>query len=127
MIAVILFATCCNFGWAQEKTSVPDTVIQIIKQVQQKHRPDKRISRFEIIPRLEGDTLILSGETLAADGKAELIARLQAETNYQIEDSLKLLPDPALGENIYGVVRLSVAQLRRYPDVIHEIVDQAMM
>jgi cell wall-associated NlpC family hydrolase len=127
LIAVILFATCCTFGWAQEKQSVPDTVAQIIKQVQQKYRPDKRISRFEINPRLEGDTLILAGETLAADAKSELIARLNAETDYQIEDSLMMLPDAALGDNIYGVVRVSVAQLRRNPDVIHEIVDQAIM
>jgi hypothetical protein len=127
LMIFILLVACCSFSLAQEKTSVPDTVAQIIKQVQHKYHPDKRISRFEIAPRLEGDTLILSGETLTTAGKADLISRLQAETNYQIEDSLKLLPDPTLGENIYGVVRLSVAQLRRYPDVIHEIVDQAMM
>ncbi|HEX9975018.1 MAG TPA: C40 family peptidase [bacterium] len=127
LINVFLLAAFCSFGLAQQKTSVPDTVAQIIKQVQQKYRPDKRISRFEIISRLEGDTLILSGETLSADAKSELIARLNAETDYQIEDSLMMLPDAALGENIYGVVRVSVAQLRRNPDVIHEIVDQAIM
>jgi len=127
LINLILFAVFCSVGLAQEKTHLPDTLAQIIKQVQQKYRPDKRISRFEIIPRLEGDTLIVSGETLAADGKSELIARLHAETNFQIEDSIMALPDPALGKNTYGVIRVSVAQLRRNPDVIHEIISQAML
>ena len=127
LINVFLFVAFCSFGLAQEKTAVPDTVAQIIKQVQQKYRPDRRISRFEIIPKIEHDRLILSGETQSADGKSELISRLTAETNFQIEDSVMVLPDPALGENSYGVIKISVAQLRRHPDVIHEIVDQAIM
>jgi len=32
-----------------------------------------------------------------------------------------------LGKNTYGVIRVSVAQLRRNPDVIHEIISQAIM
>lgn len=124
---VILLVAFCSCSVAQENIHVPDTVSQIIKQVQTKYRPDKRIARFEIAPRLEGHTLILSGETLTADGKTELISRLQAETIFFIDDSVKILPDPVLGEKTYGIVRVSVAQLRRNPDVIHEIVDQALL
>lgn len=127
IISVILLTLFCSIGFAQQNVTVPDTIEHIIKQVQQKYRPDKRISRFEISPRIEGDTLVLSGEILSADGKSELIARLKAGTDYQIIDSLMMLPDPALGDDIYGIVRVSVAQLRRNSDVIHEIVDQAIM
>lgn len=114
-------------GLAQEQSTISDTVIQIIQHTQQKYQPDKRIARFEVNARLQGDTLIVKGETLFPNGKAELLSRLNAETNFQIEDSILTLPDPSLGQNTYGVIRVSVAQLRRHPDVIHEIINQALM
>jgi cell wall-associated NlpC family hydrolase len=126
LIAIVLIGFC-SLGFAQEQVSISDTVIKIIKQVQQKYRPDKRISRFEVTPKFNRSNIVLKGETLSPEGKSELIARLHTETSYQVEDSLLVLPDPALGGNVYGIVRISVAQLRRHPDEIEEIVDQATM
>lgn len=116
-----------SLGLAQTTVTVPDTVLNIIQQVQHQYCPDKRIGRFEVTARLDSNKIILSGETLSAEGKTELIQRLESETHYQIKDSLSLLPDSALGDKIYGLVKISVAQLRRQPDEIHEIVDQALM
>lgn len=127
-LLIILFVSLYfSTAISQEQLSIPDTVNQIIKQVQQKYHPDKRISLFEVTARMDGEKIILTGEILSLEGKSELISRLKVETNYQIEDSLLVLPDPALEDNTYGVVRISVAQLRRNPDIIYEIVDQAMM
>jgi len=127
--AITIFAVVIlySLGFAQEQIAIPDTVTKIIKQIQEKYCPDKRISRFEVNTKLDGNKIVLVGETLSVEGKSELIAHLQKETSYQVEDSLFILPDPVLGDNIYGVVRISVAQLRRHPDEIYEIVDQAIM
>ncbi len=114
-------------GLAQEMAVVPDTVTKIIKQIQFKYRPDNRIARFEVIPKIDGNKIMLRGETLSAEGKSELIERLKAETNFQVEDSLLVLPDPTLGKSVYGIVKISVAQLRCQPDEFYEIVDQALM
>ncbi len=122
-----MFVVFDSLGFAQEKIATPDTVKNIIQQVQKKYCPDKRIARFEVNPKFDGSNIVLIGEILSAKGKSELMARLQTETNFQIKDSLLVLPDPALRDNTYGVVRISVAQLRRHPDEVHEIVDQAMM
>jgi hypothetical protein len=126
-ITIVVLVVFYSLGFAQEQVAIPDTVIKITKQVQQQYCPDKRISRFEVNAKLDGNKIILIGETLSAEGKSELIARIQAETNFQVEDSLLVLPDPALGDNIYGIVRISVAQLRRHPNEVEEIVDQATM
>lgn len=127
ILTILALIKINSLGLTQETVAIPDTVKNIIQQVQYRYCPDKRISRFEVNAKLDGNKIILIGETLSAEGKSEFIARLQAETSYQIEDSLLVLPDPALGDNIYGIVRISVAQLRRHPDEVHEIVDQATM
>ncbi|MDZ7263699.1 MAG: C40 family peptidase [candidate division KSB1 bacterium] len=119
-------------GWitlclAQLPMAVPDTVTRIIQQTQQKYCPDKRIARFEVAARFDGQKIVLTGETLSHEGKTELISRLREETNFPIEDSLLTLPDPALGKNTYGLICVSVGQLRRHPDVIYEIISQALL
>lgn len=126
-MTISLLLGLISVGFAQVPLSVPDTATQIILQTQKKYCPDKRISRFEVTSRFDGEKIILKGETLSPEGKAELISRLKAETNFQIEDSLMTLPDPALGKNTYGVIRVSVAQLRGNPDVFYEIISQAML
>ncbi len=126
-LTVFVFVIFYSLGFAQEQVSIPDTIKDIIQQVQYKYCPDKRISRFEVNAKLMDDKIILSGETLSAEGKSELINRIMVETNYEVVDSILVLPDPALGDNIYGVVRISVAQLRRNPDEIYEIVNQAIL
>lgn len=126
-LTVFVFVIFYSLGFAQEQVSIPDSIKDIIQQVQYKYCPDKRISRFEVNAKLMDDKIILSGETLSAEGKSELINRIMVETNYEVVDSILVLPDPALGDNIYGVVRISVAQLRRNPDEIYEIVNQAIL
>ncbi len=127
ILSILALVQIYSWGLAQEKTAIPDTVNMIIQQVQKKYCPDKRIARFEVNSRFNENKIILKGETLSAEGKSVLIERLKAETNFQIEDSLSLLPDPALGDNIYGIVKVSVAQLRRQPDEDQEIVNQGLM
>jgi len=127
LITISLLLAFFGYTFAQDQSPVPDTVTKIIQEVKEKYQPDRRISRFEVTAKLTRDKIILTGETLSPEGKSELISRLKSETDYQIEDSLSVLPDSALGDNIYGIVRVSVAQLRRQPDVYYEIVSQAIM
>jgi len=122
-----LFVNFISVGLAQEQISIPDSIKDMIQKVQYKYCPDKRISRFEVNAELKDEKLILSGETLSAEGKAELLNRFKKKTTYQVVDSISVLPDQALGDDVYGIVRISVAQLRRNPDEIYEIVDQASM
>jgi len=122
-----LFVNFISVGFAQEQISIPDSIKDMIQKVQYKYCPDKRISRFEVNAKLKDEKLILSGETLSAEGKAELLDRFKKKTTYQVVDSISVLPDQALGDDVYGIVRISVAQLRRNPDEIYEIVDQASM
>lgn len=114
-------------GMGQQPFAVPDTVMKIVQQLEQKYQPDPRISRFDVKVRRSEDKLVISGETISSEGKVELFHRLRTETPYQFLDSLITLPDSSLHHASYGIVRISVAQLRRHPDEPHEIVDQALM
>ncbi|MDZ7330866.1 MAG: C40 family peptidase [candidate division KSB1 bacterium] len=126
VVALAWFAGTSN-GISQQSNVIPDTVLKIVQQLEQKYQPDRRISRFDVQVRWEGDKMVIFGETITEEGKTELLQRLASETSYQFLDSLVTLPDSTVAGKPYGIVRISVAQLRRQPDEAHEIVDQAMM
>ena len=123
LFVLIIFTADCF----KSKSINQKKVGAIIEQVSLRHCPDKRISVFEINPRFEKNKLILKGEVLSLEAKHELTTRLQSEVTKQIEDSLVLLPDKNLKYDYFGVVRISVAQVRRKPDVFHEIITQEIM
>lgn len=126
VFALVWVAGISN-GISQQSKAIPDTVLKIIQQLEQKYQPDRRISRFDVQVRWEGDKMVISGETIVEEGKTELFQRLKSETGYQFLDSLVTLPDSTAAGKTYGIVRISVAQLRRLPDEPHEIIDQAIL
>ncbi len=125
MAAILIFGS--SNGRGQQSSVIPDTVAKIVHQLKQKYQPDQRISRFDVKIHTLGDQLVICGETLSAEAKAELLQRLRTETDYQFLDSLVVLPDETAKDRSCGIVRISVAQLRRHPDEPHEIIDQALM
>ncbi len=121
-ILIILFLVQC-----QVKRELPAKVTEIIESVKAKYHPDKRISVFDVKARLEKNRLILTGEMLSAQAKEELKERLQTDSQFEIVDSLVVLPAPEIGENKFGLIRVSVAQMRRGSDVDQEIVSQELL
>ncbi|MFZ5516379.1 MAG: NlpC/P60 family protein [Candidatus Zhuqueibacterota bacterium] len=99
----------------------------IIQQVAQKHCPDKRVSVFQVAAQKQSHTIIVTGEVLSGEAKSEVVNRIQSETDYEVADSIKVLPDDSLNGKIYGVIKVSVAQVRRNSDVYYETISQATM
>jgi len=89
--------------------------------------PDKRVAILDIELK---DTLqpviIVSGETDLPDAKKQIIKFL-ADKNISFVDSIRVLPDTLVGDKIWGLVTLSVANMRSQPDDASELVSQAMM
>ncbi len=112
---------------AQPGSEISGKVDQIVEDVKAEYHSDSRISVFDVDVRLVEDRFILKGEILNPEAKEQLVERLSTETDLNILDSLMVLPDPRLGEQTKGVVRVSVAQVRRDHNVDHEIITQALM
>lgn len=115
------------YSCKKEEPKKPNLISIIQKQIdsiQQIYAPDKSVNVFDI--KLEGDTnyLNIKGSTNIEDVYNTL---KQIASNYDIADTLKLLPDTALHGKIYGVVSVSVIDIRTAPRFSAEMATQALM
>lgn len=123
------FYACCYlilFYACQQKTTTLREAQQIIAAVKQEYAPDKRVAHVQIEAVQQGDSLLLQGATNLATAKAEVLKRL-TEKHLEFADSIELLPSAALGSYIYGVVNLSVCNIRSQPKHSAELSTQSIL
>lgn len=98
---------------------------QIIETVGRKYSPDKRKAIFKAYI-LSGNPLEIAAESTSLRALSYLKELLEkSHINALVKDSI--LPSAALEGNIYGVVRLSVANNRSVPGHASEMVTQSLM
>lgn len=113
---------------AQESGSARGSFGSIVDRVKEQYAPDTRVEVFNIEVKDQGSQLIVSGEL--ADGiiRTALLDALAAEAGSKaLVDSVRMLPAEELQPEIYGIVRISVANLRRKPSVGAELVSQTLL
>ena len=98
----------------------------IIQEVKTRSAPDPRTSIFGVSFDRTNKGIALSGEVDNADSKQALIDALSPFVK-KITDNITVLPDVRLGGQGWGIVRVSVANMRRDPDETSELVSQAIM
>ncbi|HKJ68460.1 MAG TPA: C40 family peptidase [bacterium] len=101
---------------------------QVIREYQHAYAPDSRLEVWDLSFSIRNNTCILTGETTSLTGARELIASLSEQfPGYEIRDSITVLPDPALGERIDGIIRTGVANVRRNPSHQAELITQTVL
>jgi SH3-like domain-containing protein len=89
--------------------------------------PDKRVGICNlVIVEGKNNDMVLKGESLFPDTKAEVLQLLKSK-GISVIDSVEILPDTTRLEKNWGVVSLSVANLRGKPAHSSELVSQAIM
>ena len=89
--------------------------------------PDKRVGicNFNLVSTNNND-VVLKGESLYPEAKAEVLEYLKAK-GVSIIDSVVILPDTVRFEKNWGLITLSVANMRTKPAHSSEMVSQAIM
>ncbi|MCF8435542.1 MAG: C40 family peptidase [Ignavibacteriales bacterium] len=100
--------------------------VKIISQVKKMFAPDKRTALFEIETEITDNRIILKGETNLPEAKSRLSDEL-TKAGIIFMDKINLLPDASLGDKTYGIVSLSVANIRSKPAHSAELATQALM
>ena len=89
--------------------------------------PDKRVGLCNFkLENGSGDKIVLKGETIYPDAKTEVLQLLKNK-GISVTDSSVILPDSVSLKKIWGVVSLSIANLRSKPAHSSELVSQAIM
>ncbi len=104
------------------------TFLKIISIIKKKYAPDSRVALFNIYSSTiaKGETIILKGETNLPKAKQALIRRIEGR-GISVIDSIRLLPQKKLGERTFGIVRLSVCNIRTKPKHSSELATQAIL
>ena len=99
-------------------------------EVKRDYAPDRRTRIFEVSFKAdttsEGVVYVAKGATTQLEAK-EAIVSAATKQGIKLLDSIKLLPDPALGEKIYGITSLSVTNNRYPPSHSSEMDTQTLM
>jgi uncharacterized protein YgiM (DUF1202 family) len=124
-IFLVLFALLTIFTNSKAQNNM-EKVNSIIQTVKEKFAPDKRVALFNIEAVESGDNIIIKGETNLPDAKSEFEKNMK-EAGLNFTDETEMLPSKVLGDKIYGVITLSVANFRAKPDHPAELVTQAIL
>jgi gamma-D-glutamyl-L-lysine dipeptidyl-peptidase len=89
--------------------------------------PDKRTGiTFAQVQKQGVSSVLVKGETLYPDAKDKIVA-LVKESGFHVIDSITLLPENSLGNKTWGLVTVSVANIRSRPSHPAELSTQAVM
>ena len=106
---------------------VPNDIVELSDSLRKHYAPDRRVELFDTDFTCDGHHVMLRGVTTSAAAKQALLSGL-AQRHYDVMDCLGVLPDEeTLGEQIYGIVNLSVCNLRSANDFSSEMVSQALL
>ncbi len=122
---IVLCYACSSTDSAEKK--LPAVVQQLNDTLRQQYAPDKRVALFDVNYEVAGKNITLKGVTTSADARSALLSGLKQE-GYQVNDSLRLLPDEEkLAGKTYGIVNLSVCNIRIQDDFSSEMTTQALL
>jgi uncharacterized protein YgiM (DUF1202 family) len=120
LVSAALLVACQSVG---SKLKEAD---QISKRVSDQFIPDTREDLYQIHFSTSGKFLVALGETSNAEAKNALSSGLK-NLAIPVLDSIKLLPDITLGANTWGLVTISVCNIRSNPGHSSEMSTQAIL
>jgi hypothetical protein len=126
LIAILFLLLIISSNILSQENKAMEKINSIITEVKEKFAPDKRVAIFNLEVTEAENKFIIKGETNLADSKSEFV-KMMNDTDIKFENLIEMLPSEKLGENKFGVVNLSVANIRYKPDHPAELATQAIL
>lgn len=104
----------------------PTPAARALQNVQQKYAPDARLAIFNVGVKSCARELVLTGEVDRAEARLEAVQAVQ-RTGAKVTDRIQVLPDAKLGDQVWGIGSLSVANGRLGPEHKTELGTQVLM
>ncbi len=121
-----LIALSCN---SKEVSSKEVQLIlpphEAINTVKEYYAPDKRTSHVQIEAYKLNESWVLKGETISAMAKDSLLVLIG--DSLKVIDSIVVLPAPPISATPFGVVNVSVCNIRSKPGHSQELATQALL
>ncbi len=99
----------------------------VIKSTEQQYASDRRTAVFDIYYRQTKKGIVIFGEVDTLTVKDTLIARLRRNIKGEVIDSIRMLPDTALGGYRNGIVIIEVGDILDKPHKQGKLTTQVLM
>ena len=128
LFLTFLVLTQCPFhAHGQDSQPAKRAVMEVIERIGEKNVPDLRHDVFDVNVK-KADTYILTGEVLNPVLPGILLDALKiAFPQTEFESRIIVLPQPEMAKKSYGIVNISVANMRRLPKFQAELVNQVLL
>jgi cell wall-associated NlpC family hydrolase len=108
-------------------TAQDDPCRAVLASLRARYAPDRRVAVFDVTCAQQGGLLVVKGDVDQANARRDIIAAMEAAKPGRFVDSIRVLPDPALAEVPFGIVKVSVGNVRSTPAHSAELATQVMM
>lgn len=98
-----------------------------LEEVQEQYAPDRRIAVFDVAWERSSSGLVAKGEVDQQEAKTEVLEVLRTVSGLRVFDSIRVLPDTGLASRPFGIISLSVGNMRSRPRHSAEMVTQVLM
>lgn len=127
VVALLFFIPTWVSAVDKGNKSLPQNIKRITEQVREQFVPDKRVAVLDVDYQVAGKKVIVKGVTTSAEAKKALLGGLVKE-HYKVVDSLQLMSDSlSLRGKTWGIINLSVCNLRTANDFSSEMLTQGLM
>lgn len=108
-------------------TAQDDPCRAVLAPLRARYAPDRRVAVFDVTCAQQGARLVVKGDVDRDDARRDIVAAMEAAKLGIIVDSIRVLPDAALAESPFGIVKVSVGNVRSNPAHAAELATQVMM
>jgi hypothetical protein len=105
-----------------------DALEEAIQSARRQYAQDPRLAVFDVSYReTAAGTVVVRGEVDNPEAKASVLAAVRKVAKGKVLDSIVILPDTALGTAIFGIVTVSVGNIRAKPREREELTSQVLL
>lgn len=121
VLSALLLSSCAT------NSNPDDRLIQALNPVRERYASDRRVAVFSITPEWQSGILVAKGEVDNPQAKSDALNILRETSGVEAVDSIMVLPDPKLGEAHFGIITVSVGNVRSKPGHPEELATQLLM
>ena len=123
-----VLSACTHFDRAgpQAGADLSSPSGRAVRSVKEKYAPDSHVGIFNVGLLRQGHELVLTGEVDRAEARLEVLQAVE-RTGARVTDRIRVLPAEQLGDKVWGISCLSVANARELPEHKAEMGTQVLM
>lgn len=121
-LAAFLFFSCTKVNVEYSENNIK----QLLDSLQFHYAPDARVAIFSVSSIKTDDGFLLKGETNLKEAREAIIYSLSSK-NVTFTDSISVLPEAQLHPGIFGLITISVGNVRAAPKHSSELTTQLLL